>query len=169
MSTGLIARHRMRPGRIARGFRITVGLVYLFGAPTHVYVGLVDPDGYRAMSEWSPPVTQVSRTIWESWFIPNARYLALLLVIGELTIATLILARGWWTRLGFAFAATFHVALAALFGMWVYTVPMAVALAYMTAVEFSGGPAARLVDQARRRRRRNGTRPLGTAAARTAA
>lgn len=138
-----------RPGRVARTFRLVIGFVYLFGAPTHVYFAVFDPDGYRGMSEWAPPITSVSRTFWDSWFVPNARVLALLLAAAELTIAILILSRDSWTRLGLAAAALFHVALAAIFGMWAYTLPMIVALAYVANFEFPDGPIARLVERVR--------------------
>jgi hypothetical protein len=97
------------------------------------------------MSEWSPPITSASRTFWESWFIPNARVFALLLAAGELALALLIVSRAGWTRLGLAAATFFHVALAAIFGMWFYTVPMILVLGSMTTLEFADGPMAGLV------------------------
>jgi hypothetical protein len=133
------------PGCIARGFRIFIGLVYLFGAPTHVYFALWNPDGYRGMSDWSPPITSLSRDFWLSWFLPNARYLGLLIAVVELIVAVLILSRGRTSRLGFGAAALFHVALAALFGMWPYTVPMILVLAYMVRFDFPRGPTDRFV------------------------
>ncbi len=154
-------------GRLARTFRIVIGLVYLFGAPTHVYFALMDPAGYRGMSEWAPPVTAVSRVLWEDWFLPNAHYLGLLIAAGELGIALLILSRGRAARLGFVGATAFHLSLAALFGMWPYTVPMAIVLGHMTTLEFTDGPALRLLRRVRRTDPTDGrpstTSPYGTA------
>jgi hypothetical protein len=87
-----------------------IGLVYLFGAPTHVYFALWNPDGYRGMSDWAPPITSLSRDFWLSWFLPNARYLGLLIAVVEVAVAVLILSRGHGTRLGFGAATLFHVA-----------------------------------------------------------
>jgi hypothetical protein len=122
-----------------------IGLVYLLGAPTHLYFALFNTDGYRGMSDWSPPVTAASRAFWVDWFLPNARYLGLVIAAGELAIAILILSRRAGTKLGFACAASFHVALAALFGMWPYTIPMFVVLALMVRFDFESGPTARLL------------------------
>jgi hypothetical protein len=109
------------------------------------------------MSEWAPPVTSLSRTFWESWFLPNVRYLGLVIAAAELTIAALIFGRGAATRLGFACATAFHTALAVLFGMWPYTVPTTLLLAAMTRVEFPDGPAMRLWSHVPLRSRKNET------------
>jgi hypothetical protein len=94
----------------------------------------------------------MSRTFWESWFLPNARYLGLAIAAGELVIALLILGRGRWTRAGLVCATLFHLALAALFGMWPYTVPMVLVLGHMTTLEFPAGPVARVIGRLRRAR-----------------
>ncbi len=133
------------PGRVARAFRISVGLVYLLGAPTHVYFALANRKGYRDMSEWAPPISELSRLFWETWFLPNARLLGLGIALIELTVAALIFSRGMATRLGFLGALKFHGLLSALFGMWPYTIPMMVALAFMVTFHFERGPVDVLV------------------------
>jgi hypothetical protein len=46
--TGAPARTEVRkPGMAAHGFRLVIGLVYLVGAPTHVYMALAKPSLYR--------------------------------------------------------------------------------------------------------------------------
>ena len=137
------------PGRIAQACRIGIGFVYLFGAPTHVYFALFNPKGYEGMGEWSPPYLEVSRVFWESWFLPNARYLGLAIAAAELAIALMILGRGRAARFGLVAAAGFHVALAVLFGMWPYTLLMFVGLVYLATLDFNDGPSAWLVRRMR--------------------
>ena len=148
MTTADAERQTSRqPRGAARAFRTLIGLVYLFGAPTHLYFALVNPAGYRDMGAWAPPITPLSREFWDAWFIPNARFFGVTLAFAELAIALLILSRGRATALGFIAATGFHLALAALFGMWPYTVPTALLLAYMTTLEFDDGLATRLISR----------------------
>jgi hypothetical protein len=85
--------------------------------------------------------------LWESWFLPNARYLGLLVAAFELTVAVRILSRGRVTRVGFVGTLVFHIALAGIFGMWPYTIPMIAALGYMLRFDFPSGPFARFRAQ----------------------
>jgi hypothetical protein len=111
------------PGAFVRGFRAMLGLVYFFGSPTHVYFALENPKGYRDFSEWAPPTSELSRDVW-AWFLSNAQHLALLIAAFELVVAVLIFYGGRATTVGLSGALGFHLTLAAMFGMWPYTLPM---------------------------------------------
>jgi hypothetical protein len=125
----------MRPGRLARGFRALLGLVYVLGSPTHVYLAVANTEAYRAFSEWAPPTSEISRSLW-NWFLSNARYLALLIAAFELAVGLLILKGGGPTKVGLLGALGFHIVLAAMFGMWPYTVPMILLIGWMLRYDF---------------------------------
>jgi|CXWK01.1.fsa_nt_gi hypothetical protein len=127
--------HAREPGAFLRGFRAVLGLIYFFGSFSHVYFGLANPGAYRDFSDWAPPTSEPARDTW-TWFLSDARYLALVLAAFEMLVAVLILYGGRATKLGLLGALGFHVVLALMFGMWPYTLPMIVLLGWSLRYDF---------------------------------
>jgi hypothetical protein len=113
-----------------------LGFTYVVGSPIHIYFALVKPMGYRDMSEWAPPVSELAREFWYVWFLPNARIFALVIAGFEIAVGILIVRGGSATRWGLVGALGFHLALAGIFGMWPYTVPMIVVIAWALSYDF---------------------------------
>ena len=128
--------NRKSPGRFMRVFRVVLGLIYFFGSFSHVYFGLTQPGSYRDFSRWAPPLNAPARELWFVWFLPRANVLALVIAAFEITVGILILRGGSATRLGLAGALGFHLALAVMFGMWPYTIPMILLITWALRYEF---------------------------------
>lgn len=126
----------LNPPRFLGAFRTVLGFTYVVGCPVHIYFALANPMGYRDMSKWAPPVSELAREFWYVWFLPHARIFALVIAAFEIAVGILILRGGSATKWGLVGALGFHLALATIFGMWPYTVPMIVLIAWALRYDF---------------------------------
>lgn len=98
--------------RIKEWLRGLVAFFYLVGALLHFYLGLTNPEIYRAFGQTS--LLPGFSTFWESVVMPRIGLLALLLAIFELGVGLLLINRGRAVKAGLILGLLFNLFLVQL-------------------------------------------------------
>ncbi|WP_411967057.1 hypothetical protein [Haloferax sp. YSSS75] len=114
----------MSRNRVARGFRLLLGLTYVAGALAHVYLGVRTPGVYGEITQFI--LFDIYRSLWVGIVLPNLQGLLAILVVFEALLGVTLLRGGADARGGLAAGAVFQLALAPLGFWWPTNVALAV-------------------------------------------
>lgn len=119
----------VRQGRLA-----VATLFVLAGAAVNLFLVAHDRAGYAKFAEGS--YLPFVRHTWDSLVVPHTTAWIALLIVFEFAVGVLALAGGALTRLSYAAAIGFHVALLSFgFGFALWSIPMLAALAILWRAE----------------------------------
>lgn len=122
MSTMTFLRTRPAPVRHQGRGRRAVGGFYLFTAGIHLGIVAADPRFYGPFADGG--LFGFVREGWADIVMANPSSWGLLAMLGELTLAVLLLVGGRAAKLGWAGVIVFHVLLMLFgFGFWLWSVP----------------------------------------------
>ena len=133
------ARSGRHPGALRAG-RIVVGVLYLGAGAAVNVVFLLRGDDYAKFADGSS--IPFVRHTWRTLVVPDHHWFISALIAFELAVGVLALLGGRRTRLAYAAAIAFHVALLSFgWGFFLWSVPMVAALATLLRAERSREPA----------------------------
>ena len=98
--------------RIKEWLRGLVAFFYLVGTLLHFYLGLTNPEIYRAFGQTS--LLPGFAAFWENWVMPRMGLLALLLAVFELVVGLLLIYQGRAVKVGLALGLLFNLFLVQL-------------------------------------------------------
>ena len=98
--------------RIRTFTRTFVALWYLLGWVSHIYLALFAPETYRVFG--ATALVPGGAALWQNLVMPNIRALALVLVVFEIVVGSLIISRGRWVKLGLGLSLLFNLFLVLL-------------------------------------------------------
>ncbi len=87
--------------------RVFVGLWYLLGWMVHVYLGVFNPEVYRAFGETA--LIPGYGAVWQGLVMPHITLFALLLAGFELGVGLLLVSKGRWVKVGLALSMAFNL------------------------------------------------------------
>lgn len=87
--------------------RIFVSLWFLLGWISHVYLGLTNPEMYRAFGKTA--LLPGYRTLWQNVVMPNITLFALLLAAFEIFVGVLLVNKGKWVKVGLVLSFLFNL------------------------------------------------------------
>jgi hypothetical protein len=127
-------RSRRHADAVRQG-RLAVGALFIVaGAAVNAFLVVRDPDSYAKFAEAS--YLPFVRHTWATLVVPHTTAWITLLIAFELAVGALALLGDWKTRLGYAAAMGFHIALLTFgFGFYLWSVPMLAALTTLSRAE----------------------------------
>lgn len=87
--------------------RLFIALWFLLGWITHVYLISTNPEGYRGFG--NSALIPAYTTFWNNFVMPNITVFAILLIIFEITVGSLISSKGKWVKIGLVFSILFSL------------------------------------------------------------
>lgn len=120
--------------------RLALGVLFLvFGAMVNAMYLATDWDSFAAFGEMSQ--FAFVRDTWASLVVPNTGFFIGLLIVGEATAGILVLAGGRWLQAGLVMLLAFLTGVL-FFGwwLWLFSVPMIVALTLLLRAERAQRP-----------------------------